>query len=341
MALLSKFGGGIGWDWSKVRAMGGSIDGHKNAAGGIIPFLKITNDIAVAVDQLGTRKGAIAVYIEPWHMDISDFIDLRKNYDESKLYLNNGANIEVTGNGNATASAVGIYSLTGAELSATDKVTLNVKDAKVNNGIIVGSTDNSKENLHLKDLEATVSGGEESYGMQAHGGVAVLENANITVKDGTVKNAGIWTWSKDGINTGKAKLGNGIITVEGGNAAYGLIAQQKSSIETNGIVTITAQNAAKNYGVNANGGTIETNGANTTITAQNGDSAYGVYIVDGVFNSKNTLNVYASNATNSNYGIYAYAGKVNVDDVTVITTGDKTTYGIVARDYNNVASEIT
>ena len=267
-------------------------------------------------------------------------IDLRKNYDESKLYLNNGANIEVTGNGNATASAVGIYSLTGAELSATDKVTLNVKDAKVNNGIIVGSTDNSKENLHLKDLEATVSGGEESYGMQAHGGVAVLENANITVKDGTVKNTGIGTWSK-GSYTGQAKLGNGIITVEGGNAAYGLIAQQKSSIETNGIVTITAQNAAKNYGVNANGGTIETNGANTTITAQNGDSAYGVYIVDGVFNSKNTLNVYASNATNSNYGIYAYAGKVNVDDVTVITSGDKTTYGIVARDYNNVASEIT
>lgn len=84
MALLSKFGGGIGWDWSKVRAMGGSIDGHKNAAGGIIPFLKITNDIAVAVDQLGTRKGAIAVYIEPWHMDVSDFIDLRKNSGEER-----------------------------------------------------------------------------------------------------------------------------------------------------------------------------------------------------------------------------------------------------------------
>lgn len=64
--------------------MGGSIDGHKNAAGGIIPFLKITNDIAVAVDQLGTRKGAIAVYIEPWHMDISDFIDLRKNSGEER-----------------------------------------------------------------------------------------------------------------------------------------------------------------------------------------------------------------------------------------------------------------
>ena len=84
MALLSKFGGGVGWDWSKVRAMGGSIDGHKNAAGGIIPFLKITNDIAVAVDQLGTRKGAIAVYIEPWHMDVSDFIDLRKNSGEER-----------------------------------------------------------------------------------------------------------------------------------------------------------------------------------------------------------------------------------------------------------------
>ncbi|NLY03839.1 MAG: ribonucleoside-diphosphate reductase subunit alpha [Campylobacter sp.] len=84
MALLSKFGGGIGWDWSKVRSMGGSIDGHKNAAGGIIPFLKITNDIAVAVDQLGTRKGAIAVYIEPWHMDIDDFLDLRKNSGEER-----------------------------------------------------------------------------------------------------------------------------------------------------------------------------------------------------------------------------------------------------------------
>ncbi|NLK66100.1 MAG: ribonucleoside-diphosphate reductase subunit alpha [Campylobacteraceae bacterium] len=84
MALLSKFGGGIGWDWNQVRAMGGSIDGHKNAAGGIIPFLKITNDIAVAVDQLGTRKGAISVYIEPWHMDISDFLDLRKNSGEER-----------------------------------------------------------------------------------------------------------------------------------------------------------------------------------------------------------------------------------------------------------------
>ena len=84
MALLSKYGGGIGWDWSQVRAMGSYIDGHKHAAGGIVPFLKITNDIAIAVDQLGTRKGAIAVYIEPWHLDIKDFIDLKKNSGEER-----------------------------------------------------------------------------------------------------------------------------------------------------------------------------------------------------------------------------------------------------------------
>lgn len=84
MALLSKYGGGIGWDWTKVRAGGSFIDGHKNAAGGVVPFLKITNDLAVAVDQLGTRKGAIAVYLEPWHLDILDFLDLRKNSGEER-----------------------------------------------------------------------------------------------------------------------------------------------------------------------------------------------------------------------------------------------------------------
>jgi len=98
MALLSKFGGGIGWDWSLVRGMGSYIDGHKHAAGGIVPFLKIANDIAVAVDQLGTRKGAIAVYIEPWHIDVRDFLDLKKNSGEERrrahdlfpaLWLNN------------------------------------------------------------------------------------------------------------------------------------------------------------------------------------------------------------------------------------------------------------
>ena len=84
MALLSKFGGGIGWDWSQVRGMGSYIDGHKHAAGGIVPFLKIANDVAIAVDQLGTRKGAIAVYIEPWHIDIKDFLDLKKNSGEER-----------------------------------------------------------------------------------------------------------------------------------------------------------------------------------------------------------------------------------------------------------------
>ncbi len=84
MALLSKFGGGIGWDWSQVRGMGSFIDGHKHAAGGVVPFLKIANDVAIAVDQLGTRKGAIAVYIEPWHIDVRDFLDLKKNSGEER-----------------------------------------------------------------------------------------------------------------------------------------------------------------------------------------------------------------------------------------------------------------
>lgn len=84
MALLSKFGGGIGWDWSLVRGMGSYIDGHKHAAGGIVPFLKIANDVAIAVDQLGTRKGAIAVYVETWHIDIRDFLDLKKNSGEER-----------------------------------------------------------------------------------------------------------------------------------------------------------------------------------------------------------------------------------------------------------------
>ena len=84
MALLSKYGGGIGWDFSKIRALGSYIDAHKNAAGGVVPFLKITNDVAVAVDQLGTRKGAIATYLEVWHIDVIDFIDLRKNSGEER-----------------------------------------------------------------------------------------------------------------------------------------------------------------------------------------------------------------------------------------------------------------
>lgn len=84
MALLSKYGGGIGWDFSQIRGLGSFIDGHRNAAGGIIPFLKIANGVAIAVDQLGTRKGAIATYIEVWHRDLNDFIDLRKNSGEER-----------------------------------------------------------------------------------------------------------------------------------------------------------------------------------------------------------------------------------------------------------------
>lgn len=84
MALLSKYGGGIGYDVSKIRGLGSYIDNHKNAAGGVIPFLKIANDVAVAIDQLGTRKGAIATYLEVWHIDIVNFIDLRKNSGEER-----------------------------------------------------------------------------------------------------------------------------------------------------------------------------------------------------------------------------------------------------------------
>ncbi|WP_104707403.1 ribonucleoside-diphosphate reductase subunit alpha [Helicobacter ailurogastricus] len=84
MALLSKYGGGIGWDFSQVRCLGSYIDGHKSASAGVIPFLKIVNDVAIAVDQLGTRKGAIAVYLEVWHMDILEFIDLRKNSGDER-----------------------------------------------------------------------------------------------------------------------------------------------------------------------------------------------------------------------------------------------------------------
>ena len=84
MALLSKYGGGIGWDWTWVRSIGSEIDGHKGASGGVIPFNKITNDVAIAVDQTGVRKGSIAPYLQPWHIDIVDFIDLKKNSGEER-----------------------------------------------------------------------------------------------------------------------------------------------------------------------------------------------------------------------------------------------------------------
>ncbi|MDK2062768.1 ribonucleoside-diphosphate reductase subunit alpha [Aliarcobacter butzleri] len=84
MALLSKFGGGIGWDWNLIRAQADMIDNTPGASGGTVPFLKIANDLAIAVDQLGVRKGAIAVYIEPSHADVLDFLDLKKNSGEER-----------------------------------------------------------------------------------------------------------------------------------------------------------------------------------------------------------------------------------------------------------------
>ena len=82
--ILSKFGGGVGQDWNQIRSLGGVIDNNINAAGGVVPQMKIVNDIAIAYDQLGTRKGAIATYLEPWHHDIGDFIDLKKNSGEER-----------------------------------------------------------------------------------------------------------------------------------------------------------------------------------------------------------------------------------------------------------------
>ena len=84
MSLLSKFGGGVGWDFAKIRATGSQIRGFKKASGGLIPFLKILNDMTVAVDQLGQRAAAYAVYLELWHLDVEDFLDLKKNSGEER-----------------------------------------------------------------------------------------------------------------------------------------------------------------------------------------------------------------------------------------------------------------
>ncbi len=85
MAILGKNGGGIGWDWTSIRGSGSEIDGNLNVAGGPIPFLHDLNGLALAVDQLGVRKGAIAPYLEPWHWDVREFIDLKKTGGEERL----------------------------------------------------------------------------------------------------------------------------------------------------------------------------------------------------------------------------------------------------------------
>ena len=78
-ALLSKWAGGLGNDWSPVRARGSYIKGTNGKSQGVVPFLKVANDTAVAVNQGGKRKGAMCAYLETWHLDIEEFLDLRKN----------------------------------------------------------------------------------------------------------------------------------------------------------------------------------------------------------------------------------------------------------------------
>jgi len=83
-ALLSKWSGGIGNDWTNVRALGSHITGTNGASQGIVPFLKVANDTAVAVNQGGKRKGAVCAYLETWHLDIEEFLDLRKNTGDER-----------------------------------------------------------------------------------------------------------------------------------------------------------------------------------------------------------------------------------------------------------------
>lgn len=83
-AKLSKWAGGLGNDWTNVRATGGYIKGTNGASQGVIPFLKVANDTAVAVNQGGKRKGAMCAYLETWHLDIEDFLELRKNTGDER-----------------------------------------------------------------------------------------------------------------------------------------------------------------------------------------------------------------------------------------------------------------
>ena len=84
-AMVSKFGGGMGMYFGKVRAAGGKIRGFKGAAGGTIRWMKLVNDTAVAVDQLGMRQGAVAVYLDVWHKDLPEFLQLRTNNGDDRM----------------------------------------------------------------------------------------------------------------------------------------------------------------------------------------------------------------------------------------------------------------
>jgi ribonucleoside-diphosphate reductase alpha chain len=83
-ALLSKFAGGLGNDWTRVRALGSHIKGTNGESQGVVPFLKVVNDTAVAVNQGGKRKGAVCTYLESWHLDIEEFLELRKNTGDDR-----------------------------------------------------------------------------------------------------------------------------------------------------------------------------------------------------------------------------------------------------------------
>ncbi|MCG6936712.1 MAG: ribonucleoside-diphosphate reductase subunit alpha [Gammaproteobacteria bacterium] len=83
-ALLSKYAGGLGNDWTRVRGMGAHIKGTNGKSQGVVPFLKVANDTAVAVNQGGKRKGAMCAYLETWHIDIEEFLDLRKNTGDDR-----------------------------------------------------------------------------------------------------------------------------------------------------------------------------------------------------------------------------------------------------------------
>ncbi len=83
-AMLSKFAGGLGNDWSRVRGMGARIKGTNGKSQGVIPFMKVANDTAVAVNQGGKRRGAVCAYLETWHLDIEEFLELRKNTGDER-----------------------------------------------------------------------------------------------------------------------------------------------------------------------------------------------------------------------------------------------------------------
>jgi ribonucleoside-diphosphate reductase alpha chain len=83
-ALLAKYSGGLGNDWTRVRGLGAHIKGTNGESQGVVPFLKVANDTAIAVNQGGKRKGAVCAYLETWHIDIEEFLDLRKNTGDDR-----------------------------------------------------------------------------------------------------------------------------------------------------------------------------------------------------------------------------------------------------------------